>query len=48
MRTFKITYKRLNGTVDVEIVDCKTIKLNKSINNYYFNINAEILKVEQL
>lgn len=48
MKSFKITYQRYNGTIDTEIVNCKTIKLNKSINDYYFNINAEILKVEQL
>jgi hypothetical protein len=48
MRTFEITYQRSNGTIDTEIVNCKTAKLNKSINDYYFNINAEILKVEQL
>lgn len=47
MKNFKITYKRNNGSIDFEIVLCKTSKLNKAINNYYFNIDAEILIVEE-
>jgi len=43
MKNFTITYKRDNGTVDTETVSCKTAKLTKTIHNYYFHINAEIL-----
>lgn len=49
MKNFKVTYKRENGTIDFEVVTCKTVKLTKTINNYFNNINAEILSIyEQL
>lgn len=47
MKNFKITYKRENGTIDTEIVMCKSDKLNKKIHNYYFHINAEILSINE-
>ncbi len=47
MKTFKITYQRDNGTIDFEIVNCKSAKLTKIINNYFNNINAEILSVNE-
>ena len=48
MKSFKITYKRANGTIDFEVVSAKSNKLNKSIHNYYYNIDAEILSVENV
>lgn len=45
MKEFKIEYKRENGTTDTETVFCKSVKLTKSIRDYYFHINAEILNV---
>lgn len=48
MKTFKITYKRQNGSIDFEIVTAKSKKLNKQINNYYYHINAEILSIEAI
>ena len=48
MKNFKITYERENGTIDFEIVSAKSNKLTKSIHNYYFNINAEILSIENV
>lgn len=47
MKNFKVTYKRENGTIDFEVVNCKTVKLTKIINNYFNNINAEILSVDE-
>ena len=48
MKTFTITYKRENGSISTEEVQCRTVKLNKTITDYYLNINAEILNIEQL
>lgn len=47
MKNFKITYKRENGSIDTEIVMCKSEKLNKNIQNYYFYINAEIISIDE-
>jgi len=48
MKNFKIEYKRENGSVDFENVFCKSEKLTKSIMNYFFNINAEILTITNI
>jgi hypothetical protein len=46
MKIFKVIYQRENGTIDFEIVKCKSNKLTKTIHNYFSNINAQILTVE--
>lgn len=48
MNSFKITYKRANGTIDFELVSAKSNKLTKSIHNYYYNIDAEIISIENV
>ena len=48
MKELKIEYKRENGSVDFETVFCKSIKLTKSIRNYFFHINADILNIVEL
>lgn len=47
MKEFKIIYRRENGTIGFETVNCKTIKLTKKIKNYFSNINADIIVVEE-
>lgn len=45
MKTFIITYKRDNGTIDTSEVCCRSKKLTKSIRDYYYHINADILSI---
>lgn len=47
MKTFKITYKRENGSFDTETVLARSNKLTKGIRDYYFHIGAEIISVEE-
>ncbi len=48
MKNLKIEYKRENGSIDFEEVSCKTIKLTKSIRNYFNDINAEIISITEM
>lgn len=48
MKTFKITYKRENESIDTETVKAKSNKLSKSINDYFFNINSEIITIKEI